>query len=65
MAKAQITTPIFHGRRWPVGITNAAKRLGCTAPHLRAVLKGERKSPKLVDGYNALIEELKQKGVAA
>lgn len=59
MAKTQSTTPIYHGRRWPVGITNAAKRLGCSAPHLLAVLRGERTSPRITQGYEALIVELK------
>lgn len=63
MAKTQNTTPIYHGRVWPVGLTNAAKRLGCSTPHLYQVLKGKRESPKLVSGYAALVEELK--GAAA
>lgn len=59
MPKPESTTPIYHGRVWPVGISNAAKRLGCTAPHLRAVLKGLRTSPRLTAGYAALVAELK------
>lgn len=59
MAKPQSTTPIYHGRRWPVGISNAAKRLGCSTPHLQQVLLGNRTSPRLVEGYQKLIEELK------
>ena len=58
MAKTQNTTPIYHGRIWPVGLTNAAKRLGCSTPHLWQVLKGHRTSPKITAGYAALVVEL-------
>jgi hypothetical protein len=59
MAKPQPATPIYHGRKWPVGLTNAAKRLGCSAGHLYQVLTGTRNGPRFVDGYNALVAELK------
>ena len=58
MAKTENTTPIYHGRVWPVGLTNAAKRLGCSVPHLWQVLKGNRKSEELSAGYAALVTEL-------
>jgi hypothetical protein len=59
MAKPQNAIPIYHGRKWPVGLTNASKRLGCSVGHLYMVLTGARKGPRFVTGYNALIEELK------
>lgn len=59
MVKTENTTPIYHGRVWPVGLTNASRRLGCSVPHLWQVLKGNRKSPELVNGYAALVIELK------
>lgn len=58
MPKPNNATPIFHGRVWPVGLTNAAKRLGCSAPHLYQVLKGRRQSDRLTTGYAALVAEL-------
>lgn len=58
MAKPQNTTPIYHGRLWPVGLHNAAKRLGCSTGHLHQVLKGKRVSPKITSGYAALVAEL-------
>ena len=58
MAKTQNTTPIYHGRVWPVGLSNASKRLGCSVGHLYQVLKGNRASPKLISGYAALVAEL-------
>jgi len=59
MPKPNNAIPIFHGRVWPVGLTNAAKRLGCSTPHLYQVLKGTRRSERLTAGYAALIAELK------
>lgn len=55
------TTPsieIFHGRRWPVGLTRAAARLNITANHLRLVLTGERRSAAVLTGYSELCVEL-------
>jgi hypothetical protein len=52
-------TTIYHGRKWPVGLNNAAKRLGCSVGHLHMVLSGVRRGPKFVLGYNALVVELK------
>ncbi len=51
-------TPVYHGRVWTVGLANAAKRLGCSANHLRLVLKGERQSERIIKGYKALEAEL-------
>lgn len=59
MAKPQPATPIYHGRKWPVGIHNAARRLGCSPGHLFHVLTGQRQSQRIHDGYNALVAELK------
>jgi len=58
MPRTPNATPIYHGRRWPVGIHNAAKRLNITANHLRHVLTGERVSERVFSGYSALCVEL-------
>jgi len=59
MPKPTAATPkIFHGRVFPVGISNAAARLKVTPQHLRAVLIGERKSPRVLTGYSKLCREL-------
>jgi hypothetical protein len=50
--------PIYHGRKWPVGLANAAKRLGISIGHLHHVLTGARVSPRISDGYKALVTEL-------
>jgi len=50
--------PIFHGRRWPVGIGNASKRLGVSRGHLQMVLTGQRKSRRLSEQYAELTKEL-------
>lgn len=55
------TIPIYHGRRWPVGISNAAKRLGVTRSHLRLVLSGQRESRRVTKEYADLVAELKAK----
>lgn len=59
MAKPQPATPIYHGRKWPVGLHNAAKRLGCSPGHLFQVLKGNREGQRIKDGYKGLVAELK------
>lgn len=51
--------PIYHGRVWPVGICNAAKRLQCSKGHLQMVLAGKRRSRRLETAYEALVRELK------
>jgi len=58
MPKASAATPIFHGRVYPVGISNAARRLGITPNHLRLVLTGERRSDAVLSGYSKLCREL-------
>jgi len=60
MAKPQPATPIYHGRKWPVGLHNAARRLGCSPGHLYHVLKDKREGQWLKDGYKALVAELKE-----
>jgi hypothetical protein len=57
--KPKSTIPIFHGRVWPVGLSNASKRLNVSIGHLHHVLTGKRKSPGLVTRYEALVTELK------
>lgn len=56
---AKNTIQIYHGRRWPVGLGNASKRLNVSIGHLHHVLTGKRKSPRIVAGYAELVEELK------
>ncbi len=56
--KPQSAIPIYHGRKWPVGLSNASKRLGVSIGHLHHVLTGKRKSPDLVAGYELLKTEL-------
>ncbi len=56
--KKQSTTPIYHGRKWPVGLSNASKRLNVSVGHLHHVLTGKRQSPDLVAGYERLKAEL-------
>lgn len=50
--------PIFHGRKWPVGLSNASKRLNVSVGHLHHVLTGKRQSPEVVAGYEDLKAEL-------
>jgi hypothetical protein len=64
MAKTKSTIPIYHGRRWPVGLSNASKRLGVSIGHLHHVLTGKRTSPRVVSEYQALCAELAGKGAA-
>lgn len=61
MPKPKNAIPIFHGRQWPVGLTNASKRLNCSVGHLHQVLTGKRSSPRVKDGYQALVNELKRR----
>lgn len=56
--------PIYHGRRWPVGLSNASKRLGVSVGHLHHVLTGKRTSPRVVAAYKALVTELTGKEAA-
>lgn len=56
--KTPSAIPIFHGRRWPVGIGNASKRLKVSRPHLQMVLTGQRKSQRVTEGYAELVKEL-------
>lgn len=58
MPKPSAAIQIFHGRRWPVGIVKAAERLDVTPQHLRAVLAGERTSPRVLREYSAMCKEL-------
>jgi hypothetical protein len=58
MPRTKHATPIYPGRVWTVGLANAAKRLGCSANHLRLVLTGERRSDRVLTGYKALEAEL-------
>ena len=51
--------PIYHGRRWPVGLQNAAKRIGVSVGHLHGVLLGHRKSARVTAAYEELVLELK------
>lgn len=60
--KAAKSIPIFAGRRWPVGLHNAARRLGCDVSHLQRVLDGQRTSRRVSEGYAALVTELRTKG---
>jgi hypothetical protein len=57
------TTPIFHGRVWPVGLELAARRIGCTRGHLQQVLKGRRISGPVKEAYAALVAELTGSGL--
>jgi hypothetical protein len=65
MSREIKSIPIYHGRRWPVGIGNAAKRLGVSRSHLQMVLVGERTSERVSEGYAKLVKELNRKGIAA
>ena len=47
------------GRKRPLSITSASRRLGVNKSHLNKVLKGERESSSLTERYNALVEEMK------
>jgi hypothetical protein len=58
MQKSNPAIPIYHGRQWPVGLSNAAKRLGCSIGHLHHVLTGKRTSPRLKARYDELVAEL-------
>lgn len=53
--------PIYPGRHFPVGLANAARRIGCTAGHLHQVLSGKRLSEVTAKAYQALVEELEAK----
>lgn len=53
------TIQIYHGRVWPVGLSNASKRLNVSIGHLHHVLTGKRKSPRLLAAYGDLVAELK------
>jgi hypothetical protein len=64
MAKPNPATPIYHGRKWPVGLHNASRRLGCSPGHLYQVLIGKRQSPDLLPRYQELVVELKGKEAA-
>lgn len=59
MVKTKSAIPIFHGRKWPVGLSNASKRIGVTSGHLHQVLTGKRESKRVTEEYNALVAELK------
>jgi hypothetical protein len=59
MHAPESTIPIYHGRRWPVGLANAARRLKVSRGHLQQVLSGARKSARLTKAYGALVDELK------
>jgi hypothetical protein len=56
---------LIKGRKWPVALTSAAKRLDCTPSHLARVLKDERSSSRLKARYQALADELAAEGRAA
>jgi len=56
--KPKTAIPIFHGRKWPVGLSNASKRLNVSIGHLHHVLTGKRQSPKVSEGYEKLKLEL-------
>lgn len=58
MQKPDSAIPIYHGRQWPVGLTNAAKRIGVSKGHLYLVLKGRRQGARVKAAYDALIREL-------
>lgn len=64
MPKPQNAIPIYHGRQWPVGLTNASKRLNVSVGHLHQVLTGKRQSPALVAKYRALEVELRKRKAA-
>lgn len=64
MAKPNSAIPIYHGRQWPVGLANAAKRLGVTSGHLHQVLTGKRQSVRTSEAYAALVDELKSQSPA-
>lgn len=59
MLKPNPAIPIYHGRQWPVGLANAAKRIGVTQGHLHQVLTGKRQSRKAAQAYAELVAELK------
>lgn len=61
MPKPNPAIPIYHGRQWPVGLANAAKRIGVTAGHLQQVLSGKRESRRTAEAYAALVAELNGK----
>lgn len=49
------TTKLRRGRKWPVSVTSAARRLEVDESHLNKVLNGDRKSATLTARYNALV----------
>ncbi len=62
MKLTKSTIPIYHGRKWPVGLLNASRRLNVSVGHLFLVLTGARTSrntPKLIEDYEELVKELK------
>jgi len=63
MRKPNSAIPIYHGRQWPVGLENAAKRIGVSRGHLHQVLKGKRTSPEVKEAYDGLVAELQAKSI--
>lgn len=65
MSTKPVHVSIYPGRRFPVGVRNAAARLGVSQGHLWHVLKGKRQSKALTERYAALVAELYRPASAA